>query len=110
MTDHAFQKGNNQNIDLIVSDIYGHDSNNLGLPPDLIASSLGKLGKMTPEELSTLNDDDICRSILLAFAINIGILSANYLKNEGIESCIVVGDKLHNKYFYLAIQVNYFLS
>ena len=47
----AFQKGNSSNLDLLVSDIYGNNTKSLGLPGDLIASSLGKLGKMNKEDL-----------------------------------------------------------
>jgi pantothenate kinase len=33
---------------MLVNDIYGNNSGKLGLPSDLIASSLGKIGKMKP--------------------------------------------------------------
>ena len=49
MINDAFYKGDNRNLDLLVADIYGTNTKNLGLPGELIASSLGKLGKMKPE-------------------------------------------------------------
>lgn len=51
MIEDAFQKGCTKNLDLLVSDIYGNNTKSLGLPGDLIASSLGKLGKMNKEEI-----------------------------------------------------------
>ena len=105
MINDAFYKGDNRNLDLLVSDIYGANTKNLGLPAELIASSLGRLGKMKTEEVGELSEVDICRSVLIAFAINVALLTSIYMKNEKLEAGIVLGDKLHNPYFYLAIQV-----
>lgn len=35
----------------MVEDIYGTNSHNLGLPGDIVASSMGKIAKITPKEL-----------------------------------------------------------
>ncbi len=50
--------GNNANVDLLVSDIYGqHGFDQLGLSGDIIASSFGKIGSVrhvhNPAEVST---------------------------------------------------------
>lgn len=79
-----------------VSDIYGQNTNKLGLPGDLVASSLGKLGKMKKSELEFLKREDICRSILASFAINISTLTSTYLIRENLEDAIILGDKMHN--------------
>lgn len=47
----AFKQGDIKKTDLIVEDIYGASAHSLGLPSDLVASSLGKIGKMSKEEL-----------------------------------------------------------
>ncbi len=44
--DEAFSNGNLQKVDLMVEDIYGKNCHNLGLPGEIVASSLGKLAKM----------------------------------------------------------------
>ena len=44
--------GQSSNADLLVRDIYGGNCEDLGLPGDLVASSLGKL--MRPEVLCQL--------------------------------------------------------
>lgn len=76
-------KGKLKNTELLVEDIYGKGVEKLGLPKDLVASSLGKLGKMSAEELAALTDSDITRSLLTAFAINIGIqISLNMRKQN----------------------------
>lgn len=42
----AFSEGSLHNTDLLVSDIYGPQTGNLGLPSKLLASNMGKIGKM----------------------------------------------------------------
>lgn len=39
----AYIKGNNINADLTVEDIYGENCETLGIPKNIIASSMGKL-------------------------------------------------------------------
>ena len=66
-------------IDMMIEDIYGKNTANLGLPADLIASSLGKIGKMSKEELAEQKDEDISRALITAFAINTANLARNFL-------------------------------
>lgn len=40
-------KGKLKNTELLVDDIYGKGVEKLGLPKDLVAASLGKMGKMS---------------------------------------------------------------
>lgn len=76
-------KGKLTKTELLVEDIYGKGVDKLGLPKDLVASSLGKIAKLPPEELAKLTDSDITRSLLTAFAINIGIqISLNMRKQN----------------------------
>jgi pantothenate kinase len=43
----AYNKGNARKVDLLVEDIYGKNVPNFGLRGEIIASSLGKYGKMS---------------------------------------------------------------
>lgn len=42
----AFTSGNLKNVDLMVEDIYGQNSQSLGLPGDIVASSMAKISKL----------------------------------------------------------------
>lgn len=77
------QRGNNENIDLLVGDIYGQSYNKIGLKSSHIASSFAKVFKklrfsksdkpMTPaEKLSQFRPEDIARSLLYSVSNNIG--------------------------------------
>lgn len=77
------QNGDNENIDLLVGDIYGTSYNKIGLKSNHIASSFAKvfkklrfsqLGKkMTvAEKLSNFKQEDIARSLLYLVSNNIG--------------------------------------
>ncbi|OBA21795.1 fumble-domain-containing protein [Metschnikowia bicuspidata var. bicuspidata NRRL YB-4993] len=77
------QKGDNENIDLLVGDIYGTSYNKIGLKSNHIASSFAKvfkklrfnkLGKKlsTAEKLAHFRQEDIARSLLYLVSNNIG--------------------------------------
>lgn len=76
------QRGNNENIDLLVGDIYGTSYNKIGLKSNHIASSFAKvfkklrfnnLAKLTPaEKLAQFRPEDIARSLLYLISNNIG--------------------------------------
>lgn len=77
------QRGNNENIDLLVGDIYGASYNKIGLKSSHIASSFakvfkklrfnGKLRNMTPsEKIAQFRQEDIARSLLYLVSNNIG--------------------------------------
>lgn len=76
------QRGNNENIDLLVGDIYGTNYNKIGLKSSHIASSFAKVFKklrfnsnkpMTPaEKLAQFKSEDIARSLLYLVSNNIG--------------------------------------
>lgn len=42
----AFKSGNLKNVDLMVEDIYGQNSQSLGLPGNIVASSMAKISRM----------------------------------------------------------------
>lgn len=75
------QNGDNENIDLLVGDIYGTNYNKIGLKANHIASSFAKVFKklrfnnksMTPaEKLAQFKQEDIARSLLFSISNNIG--------------------------------------
>lgn len=75
------QRGDNENIDLLVGDIYGLNYNKIGLKANHIASSFAKVFKKlrfnnkpmtTAEKLSQFKQEDIARSLLFSVSNNIG--------------------------------------
>lgn len=92
----------------MVEDIYGEKSHNLGLPGDIVASSMGKLGKMSPLEVDSVNQADIIRSIINTFAINTANLIALYLQKTNTQDAIVLAETFHNDKFYCLLQVWFF--
>lgn len=74
-------RGDNENIDLLVGDIYGLNYNKIGLKANHIASSFAKVFKKlrfnnkpmtTAEKLSQFKQEDIARSLLFSVSNNIG--------------------------------------
>lgn len=79
-------KGNNENVDLLVGDIYGTSYNKIGLKATHIASSFAKVfkklrfktdySKLTPQDkLSMFKQEDIAVSLLYLILNNIGQIS-----------------------------------
>lgn len=76
------QRGNNENIDLLVGDIYGTSYNKIGLKSNHIALSFAKVfkklrfntqKKLSPsEKLAQFKQEDIARSLLYLISNNIG--------------------------------------
>lgn len=76
------QRGNNENVDLLVGDIYGTSYNKIGLKLNHIASSFAKVFKKlrfslpekklsVPEKLGLFKQEDIARSLLYLISNNI---------------------------------------
>lgn len=79
-------RGDNENIDLLVGDIYGSNYNKIGLKSNHIASSFAKVFKklrfnqnfknLSPsDKLSQFRPEDIARSLLYSISNNIGQIS-----------------------------------
>eukprot|EP00026_Physarum_polycephalum_P005357 Phypoly_transcript_05389.p1 GENE.Phypoly_transcript_05389~~Phypoly_transcript_05389.p1 ORF type:complete len:413 (+),score=47.21 Phypoly_transcript_05389:339-1577(+) len=64
-------KGDSNNVDLVVGDIYGSDYSKVGLAADVIASSFGKLLYKDKMNISP-SKADICMSLLKMMCNNIG--------------------------------------
>jgi hypothetical protein len=101
----AFSSGNLKNVDLLVEDIYGKGSAKIGLPGEMVASSLGKFGKMKQCEAGKVDKSDIMRSLITSFAINTAHWAMLYLKTTQLKHAIVLADIFHNDKFYAIVQV-----
>ncbi|ORX82130.1 fumble-domain-containing protein [Anaeromyces robustus] len=65
------KKGKNENVDMLVGDIYGEDYSKIGLKSSTIASSCGKIFKKKPEERKEFKEEDISRSLLYMISNNL---------------------------------------
>ncbi|EDK46609.1 conserved hypothetical protein [Lodderomyces elongisporus NRRL YB-4239] len=101
------QRGNNENIDLLVGDIYGTNYNKIGLKATHIASSFAKVFKklrfgsgngdndgasssiekrLSPaEKLAQFNQEDIARSLLFSISNNIGQIAYLHALRFGLK-------------------------
>jgi pantothenate kinase len=68
--ERGFDYGDSSNVDMTVGDIYGSNVESLGIPANLLASSMGKASKDSNE--GKYNDLDILKSLLFSIAVNIG--------------------------------------
>ncbi|GEQ68851.1 hypothetical protein JCM33374_g2520 [Metschnikowia sp. JCM 33374] len=90
------QKGDNENIDLLVGDIYGSSYNKIGLKSNHIASSFAKVFKKlrfnqqgkklsTAEKLANFRQEDIARSLLYSVSNNIGQIAYLQARRFGLK-------------------------
>lgn len=90
------QRGNNENIDLLVGDIYGSSYNKIGLKSNHIASSFAKVFKKlrfnqlnkkltTLEKLALFKPEDIARSLLYLISNNIGQIAYLQARRFGLK-------------------------
>lgn len=72
-------EGDHRNVDMLVKDIYGdrQDYQSLGLPADLIASSMGK-AIQSDSDWKKFSKADIARSLLYMISNDIGQISSLY--------------------------------
>ncbi|OUT22133.1 pantothenate kinase [Pichia kudriavzevii] len=99
--------GNNENVDLLVGDIYGKSYNKIGLKSNHIASSMGKVFKevldtKTGEKLSRMerlekfDQRDIARSMLYAVSYNIGQISYLQAQRYDLKKIYFAGSYIRN--------------
>eukprot|EP00835_Amoeboradix_gromovi_P003710 NODE_256_length_12667_cov_0.196292.p1 type:complete len:622 gc:universal NODE_256_length_12667_cov_0.196292:11784-9919(-) len=84
------KKGNNNNVDLLVGDIYGTDYSKIGLKSSTIASSCGKIFKQL-EQGQELQPEDISLSLLYMISNNIGQIAYLHAKLHNIENIFFSG-------------------
>eukprot|EP01097_Dermamoeba_algensis_P002936 TRINITY_DN216_c0_g1_i1.p1 TRINITY_DN216_c0_g1~~TRINITY_DN216_c0_g1_i1.p1 ORF type:complete len:344 (+),score=88.66 TRINITY_DN216_c0_g1_i1:312-1343(+) len=85
-------QGNNYNVDMLVSDIYGGDYKQFNLPGTAIASSFGKM--IRPESRQQASKADLARSALVTVTNNIGSIAHLHARLEKIDKVIFVGNFL----------------
>ena len=69
------ESGDNAAVDMLVGDIYGSDYSKIGLKSSTIASSFGKVFRMSgdrEERKKSFRQQDIAKSLLYAISNNIG--------------------------------------
>lgn len=93
----------------MVEDIYGKNVQSLGLPGDIVASSMAKISKIKPDQLKNLQPADVIRSIITSFAINSANLTALYLQKTNLHDAIILADSFHNNRFHSLYQVIVYL-
>lgn len=102
--------GNNENVDLLVGDIYGRSYNKIGLKSNHIASSMGKVFKQViddsnndhklsrEERLSKFEQQDIARSLLYAVSYNIGQIAYLQAQRYNLKKIYFAGSYIRNHY------------
>ncbi|KAK3731655.1 hypothetical protein RRG08_035326 [Elysia crispata] len=85
-------KGDSENIDKLVKDIYGGDYNKFGLKGDAVASSFGQM--MSKEKRKSARKEDLARATLVTLTNNIGSIARMCAKTEKIERVVFVGNFL----------------
>ena len=81
------RQGNNNNVDLLVGDIYGADYSKIGLKSTTIASSCGKIFKMLQEgKIDMVKPADVSLSLLYMISNNIGQIAYLHAKLHNIEN------------------------
>lgn len=101
--------GNNENVDLLVGDIYGISYNKIGLKSNHIASSMGKVFKEVidskndngkplnrEERLKKFNQEDIARSLLYAVSYNIGQIAYLQAQRFNLKKIYFAGSYIRN--------------
>ena len=80
-------KGNNNNIDLSVGDIYGGDYSGVGLSSHKIASNFSKIS-----DRNLLENKDIGKALALFYGATYSKISAMFASKEKINKMIISGD------------------
>lgn len=117
-------RGNNDNIDLLVGDIYGTNYNKIGLKSSHIASSFAKVFKklhfshlkrkmLSAEKLAQFDQQDIARLLLYLISNNIGQISYLQAVRFGLKRIYFGGSYIsgHKQTIHtLSYAVNFWLS
>ena len=61
------------------------------MPPDLIASSFGKLKNKKDYELQTIKDEDISQSLMIMLTANTIQIAMLQAQLEGIKNIVIIG-------------------
>lgn len=96
--------GDNDNVDLLVGDIFGKGYDLIGLKSNHIASSMGKVFKKVFENeqvenrLDLFDQNDIARSLLYAISNNIGQIAYLQAQRYDLKKIYFAGSYIRNHY------------
>ncbi|XP_021842935.2 pantothenate kinase 1 isoform X2 [Spinacia oleracea] len=93
-------KGDNRNIDMLVSDIYGSDYSKIGLSARTIASSFGKV-IFDNKELKDYKKEDIARSLLRMISNNLAQIAYLIAMWHGKLKRIIFGGSFTRSHEYI---------
>jgi len=98
-------KGDAKNVDLFVGDIYGYDTsapgyNKLGLSPEVIASSFGKVA--IQEEVPDVRPEDMVRSLMFMIANNITQIAYLCAKLHNTDRIVFTGGFLAGNFYLMS--------
>jgi len=98
-------KGDAKNVDLQVGDIYGYDASSpgytkLGLSPDVIASSFGKVA--IQEEVPDIRPEDVVRSLMFMVANNITQIAFLCAKLHNTDRIVFTGGFLAGNIYLMS--------
>lgn len=96
-------KGNNELIDLSISDIYGGGYDTFGLDSSLIAASFGKLKHV--EDMNDVNRQDISRSLMTLLCVTASQICGLIAKQEKIKNILIVGNAFEALEFMQMVQM-----
>jgi pantothenate kinase len=96
-------KGNNELIDLSISDIYGGGYDTFNLDSSLIASSFGKIKHIT--DMSEIDKKDISRSLMTLMCVTASQVCAFLAKQENIKNILIVGNSFESLEFMQMVQM-----
>ncbi|XP_050706685.1 pantothenate kinase 3-like isoform X2 [Eriocheir sinensis] len=85
-------RGNNENVDKLVRDIYGGDYQRFGLGGDIVACSFGHMN--SAEKRAKVSREDLACATLITITNNIGSIARMVAANEKIEKVLFVGNFL----------------
>lgn len=85
-------KGDNSNVDKLVSDIYGGSYDRFSLSGETVAASFGHM--INKDKRRDVSRSDLAKATLTTVTNNIGSIARMCAKNEGIERVVFVGNFL----------------
>ncbi|KAF7704842.1 pantothenate kinase 1-like [Silurus meridionalis] len=87
-------KGDGNNVDKLVKDIYGGDYQRFSLQGSTVASSFGHM--MSKEKRDSTTKEDLARATLVTITNNIGSIARMCAINENIDRVLFVGNFLRS--------------
>lgn len=81
----------------------------MGFPGEVLAGNMGKLAKLTPEQLKNINPASIIRSMITTLALTAANVVRVSLQQSHTTQAIFLADQFHDEKFYGMVQVIYII-